>query len=125
MKPFRASPAFEQSAISLFSRIRNRNAEVVTRAMVSSIALKVFDTCDASTPISTTAPSKTDVVFDTLQTGGGWTVDATGYNFRYETTAAQLPHGNRLYRFEFIFTMTDGSTLAVVFEVPTINLYGS
>ncbi len=125
MKPYRTKPQYEDSPAVLMARVLTIAATNAVRADVSSIALKVFDVTDGTAPIATAVPVVASTIFDTLQTDARWTTDATGYNFRYVTLASHLPAGNRVYRFEFILTMADATTIPVVFEVPTVPLLGS
>ncbi len=44
-----------------------------------------------------------NVIFNALQTGGMWTRDATGYNFKATVPASYFPTGGKYYRVEFRF----------------------
>jgi hypothetical protein len=132
MQAFVTEVAFEQTGgIALMGRGKSLSGSYFQQADFSSIVLKVFDMADSSAPVNgasgeTIAPSS--VIFNALQTSDArWTLDATGYNFRYLTSAAQLPGGGKKYRFEFKFIPTSGSSDAfwAVFEVPTLGLYSA
>jgi len=115
---------YEDSGFSLMARIYGQAATAITQATISSIALKVYEV-SSSTSVATATPVVATCVFDTLQTDAYWTKDSTGYNFRYSTLAAQVPTGGSRYIFEFTFTPASGAVFPVVFEVPTLDLYGS
>lgn len=117
------TPVFEDSGCYLMARIVGNNAANIVQVDITSIALTVTETGgDAGTPAAVTVAT---VIFNTLQTDARWTVDATGYNFRYEVPAATLANGGKVYVFEFKFTPASGPVFHVVFQVPTVNLLGS
>lgn len=117
--------AFEDSSVSLMRCITGPNGVNITQASISSITYKVFDLDDTSEPTATGSLTVSSVVFDTLQTDARWTKDSIGYNFRWDTPAALLEDGNKVYRFEIKFTTTAGEVFPVVFHVSTVGLYGS
>jgi hypothetical protein len=115
---------FEDSGCYLLARIRGNDAANIVQADISSINLCVSQ--KGGTPDTVgTAVTVATVIFNTLQTDARWTVDATGYNFRYAVSAAELPLAPRTYVFEFKFTPASGPVFHVVFEVPTLNLLRS
>lgn len=115
---------FEDSGCYLLARIVGNAAANIVQADISSINLAVTrEGGDAD--VTGTAVTVATVIFNTLQTDARWTVDATGYNFRYEVPAATLAVGGRKYRFEFKFTPASGPVFHVVFKVPTLDLYRS
>lgn len=61
-----------------------------------------------------------EVMFDTLQTGGSWTVDVSGYNFRHEIGRDQegafFKSGAR-YQVRYVFTPMFGQTTIVRFQL--------
>jgi hypothetical protein len=115
---------FEDSGCYLLARIRGNDAANIVQADISSINLCVSQ--KGGTPDTAgTAVTVATVIFNTLQTDARWTVDSTGYNFRYEVPAASLPVGGRKYLSEFKFTPASGPVFHVVFEVPTLSLLRS
>jgi hypothetical protein len=115
---------FEDSGCYLLARIRGNDAANIVQADISSINLCVSQ--KGGTPDTVgTAVTVATVIFNTLQTDARWTVDATGYNFRYAVSAAELPLAPRTYVFEFKFTPASGPVFHVVFEVPTLSLLRS
>jgi hypothetical protein len=117
------SPVFEDSGCYLMARILGNAAANIVQADITSIGLVVTES--SGVPGSESLLTVANVVFNTLQTDARWTVDSTGYNFRYEVPAASLPNGKRCYTFEFKFTPVSGPVFHVVFEVPTLNLIRS
>ena len=64
-----------------------------------------------------------DVVFDALQTGGLWTVDQQGYNFRHEidvTTAEAFPQAGAHYQVRYQITPAGGQKTIVRFQLRVI-----
>lgn len=116
---------WEDGDVSCLARVQ-LNGSNVTQSVLSSITCKVFDlnsstrTTAVSTPTVTIASS----VFDTLQTDGRWTVDATGYNFRHTIAASVISSAHR-YKIEYLFTGTGGEKFFVVFEASAQEVYTS
>ena len=127
---FQLKESFEDSSGYILARVRNLANSLITQASLSSIQLKVYAADDpAETPTEVASRSITiaDTVFDALQTDSGWDTseDATGFNFKVEVLAADLPSGFKKYRFEFKFTDTNSKISHLVAEVPTIGLFRS
>lgn len=125
VEPYVTQRVWEDTGLVLMARVMTVANVAAQQADISSIALKVYDSADRTTTIATATPVVADTIYDTLQTGGPWSKDSTGYNFRYLTTASQLPAGNKTYRFEFMVTPASGAPMAIVYEVPTADLWGS
>lgn len=127
MKPFRTEAIFEDSGLYLAGRAEDAlTGDALLQSDLTSITLKVYEISDPDTEIASETLTIANVIFDTLQTDG-WTIDSTGYNFRYQVPATSLPLGGAMYRFEFAF-VRNPSTLPpfhAVFEVPTLGLYSS
>ncbi len=120
-----SASAFEDCPISLMARVLKGDGTPMVVADIDSIAYKIYDETDVSTPLVNGTLEAVDVISDTLQTPVIWTADGTGYKFRYDSPAGDRPNGGRTYRYEFVFTFVDGSTVPVVFEITTVNLLGS
>ena len=118
------STAFEDSGHSIMARVTGNAATNIVQADITSIAYTVHDGKTGEQTVSSTL-SKSTVVFDTLQTDARWTEDTTGYNFRYDIPASELPNGDRTYRFEIVFDPTSGEDFSVVRDVDVIGLKGS
>ncbi len=117
--------AVEDGGATLLARIVGNDAANVTQASVSSITYQVFKR-GATTDIAAASPlTVSAVIFDTLQTGDEWTVDATGYNFKYVTDVLELPDGKSVFIFEFKVTPTSGPPFYLLFEINTLGLIGS
>lgn len=121
----RATPlrgvAYKDSGVILMARVVGYEGQPINQASIASITLTVVDekTGEAQDPITLDV---SDVVFDTLQTGAPWDKDADGYNFRYDSLAAQRPEGGRTYRFAFQFAPVSGEPFWVVFRIETKDL---
>lgn len=115
--------AYQDSGVILMARVLGYDNAAINQASIASITLTVVDekTGEAQDPITLDV---SDVVFDTLQTGAPWDKDADGYNFRYDSLAAQRPEGGRTYRFAFQFAPVIGEPFWVVFRIETKTLSG-
>lgn len=109
---------WEDASATLMARIVGIDAAAITQATISSIAYRIADRHTKATIDSDTL-TVSSVVFDTLQTDARWTADATGYNFRWTLSAAQLPTGNRSVSVDLTLTTTGGDTIPVVFHLTT------
>ncbi len=64
----------------LMARVSGKFNAYITQATISSINRTITNK-DTGAEVSSDALVVADVVYDTLQTGGPWTYDDTGYNF--------------------------------------------
>jgi hypothetical protein len=104
------------------ARVIGEDAENLVQADVSSIDCTVWHV-----PTGTkTEPDVTvsSAVFNALQTDSRWTVDSTGYNFRFTVPAASFAKAGKT-RVEFKFTPASGQAFHVVFDVQVRALYRS
>jgi hypothetical protein len=124
--PFVCQAVYEDSALFLMGRGKASTGDYMLQANIEAIDLKVYEQGKPGTLIDEQTITPAEVIFDTLQTDARWTKDSTGYNFRYQTLVAQLPHGKRTYVFEFKFTPAgNGPIFHAVFHVPTLELMRS
>ncbi len=119
------STAFEDSGHSIMARITGNSATNIAQADITSIAYTIHDMTDNVTTEASGTMTVATVVFDALQTDARWTEDSTGYNFRYDIPASELPNGDRTYRFEIIFNPASGENFSIVRDVDVIGLKGS
>lgn len=118
-----SASVWEDATAVMLARVVGSDADNVAQADISSIACKVFDA--AGTQIINPSITVSSVIYDTLQTGDEWTVDATGYNFRHALPTTAFPTGGAIYTVEYVFTATDGSVFPVVYRVTALNLFSS
>jgi hypothetical protein len=102
----------EHSPATVLARVYGLAGTAITQASLSAIACSVYD-LDSATPNTAVAtPTVTIVssVFDTLQTGGAWDKDSTGYNFSHTIGKAVFTSGGHRYKAEYKFTPTSGDS---------------
>jgi len=112
---------YENTGLTCMARITGEDAANITQSDISTIGLKIFAD-DSTTEAVDTSLTVADVVFDALQTDSRWTVDATGYNWKFEIPSTAFPDGDVSYRCEFKFTPSSGNVWYVVFVVDTIEV---
>ncbi|MGD9644437.1 MAG: hypothetical protein AB7U73_01920 [Pirellulales bacterium] len=97
-------------------RIKGDAGEYLTQVDVASISCQVFN---AATGVQVANPSIAvgDVIFDTLQTGGPWTKDAVGYNFRHTMPTSVFATAGLVYRVEYLLTQASGVLIPAFFQV--------
>ena len=123
--------AFEDSGVSLMARVYGHAATVITQATISSITYTVTehdtqenaeDGANGTSIITSTSLTVSAVVFDTLQTDARWTKDSTGYNFRYDSVAADRTNGGVWHRYEVKFTPSSGAVFHAIWIVESKQL---
>ncbi len=122
--------AFKNGSATLLARIVGAAAANIVQADLSAVHYTVYllddQDPDSRTPIAghtNVALTIADVVFDTLQTGSIWTVDATGYNFCHVldvSTHQAFAVAGRRYLVEYRLTPKNGQTILVRFRVNVI-----
>jgi len=125
---------FAGCGITLMDRVQGNGGANITQSDITSIAYTVTrygskeeaeDEDSGTVTISSTALTKTTVVFNALQTASPWdsTADATGYNFRYDSPAADRPDtatGVTWDRYNVTFTPASGAAFRVCWVVETL-----
>ena len=120
-----------RNATALFmARVENASGTAITQLSTASVRYSVYE-LDADNSNSLVAVSGhdnvvltvSDVVFDSLQTGGAWTVDTTGYNFRHELDVSQneaFLKAGQLYQVRYELTPVLGQKIIFRFKVRCI-----
>ena len=78
---------------------------------VTAITLNIYDLSRSNSTTVLQTIGITDIantIYDTPQTGGGWTLDAEGYNFKHYLTVDAVGltniEGGHTYRLEYVVT---------------------
>lgn len=110
---------FQGEDFQFLDRVVARDQTALTIAEVSSFDLRVYESNDdRSGKLLVDGALPDDYFYDTLQTGGAWDRDSTGYNFAYTLEYdAFKAYGGRKYRFEFRFYTVDEGDLYSIWEV--------
>ncbi len=131
MKALDLAPVYEDGNYWILGVLNNlTDGEPVVQADLATLNLKVYDEKDPSAAATYSGNlTISSVIFDTLQTGLGWT-GATGFNLKVLVTPAMIPRGGTVYRFEFLATgtgtpPTGGFVMPSVVRLPTLGLYQS
>lgn len=118
-----ASRVWQGSDCVLLARIRSIDGTYIQQSAITSIALTVYDRNESMAivvgPIALTVSA---VIFNTLQPYNVplWTVDHTGYNFRYRLAgAAGLPRATD-YRVTIVVTLTDGTSFPIQYSLSAV-----
>lgn len=128
--------AFLGGSAVLMARLRNVAAELLLPEHVSAAEYTAY-LLDENTGERTAVAVHTaveiapaDILYDELQEGGLWDVDATGYNFRHELDVSEGSGSggggvlfnlvNRHYLIEFRLTPTAGQVILVRFRIHAI-----
>jgi hypothetical protein len=122
--------AFKNGSAVLMARIVDSDGVVVQPSGIDAIEYSVFelDPCrpDVLTVVAGhegAALDVGDVIFNSLQTGGLWTVDEVGYNFRHEIDISQdeaFPKAGTQYQVRYEITPASGQKTIVRFQIRVI-----
>jgi hypothetical protein len=112
------------------ARIVDSDGVVVQPSGVSAIEYSVFelDPCrpDVFTVVAGhdgVALDVGDVIYNSLQVGGLWTIDEVGYNFRHEIDVSQdeaFPKAGTQYQVRYEISPTSGQKTIVRFQIRVI-----
>lgn len=121
---------FKNGSAVLLARIVGPDGDAVATSDLASIRYSVLaiDPIDHNTltPVNghdDAALTVEDVFYDTLQTGGAWSIDETGYNFRHELEVATddaFPTAGTDYQIRYEVTPVSGQKLVFRFVVRCI-----
>ena len=112
---------WEGSTPVLMARIVDSEDAYVLQAGVAGIDYAVIDLKNSHRTVASGTLAKADVIFDTLQTGKGWSY-TPGYNFRWKVPAGSFPAGDGTYRVEVEIT-AGGVVLPLVADVEVAKRY--
>ena len=116
------SIVWEGSTAVLLARYTDAAGDLVLQSIFDSIKITFRDSTDFSTEVTGETLTISSVIFDTLQdtvTGGIWTVDLVGYNFKHRITGTDIPNGDTTYRAILQFIETGGARWYDEFEITT------
>ncbi|MEX2316322.1 MAG: hypothetical protein WD669_04160 [Pirellulales bacterium] len=122
--------AFKNGSAVLMARIVDSAGVNVQQSGLTAIKYSVFelDPCQPDSlfivsghnDVTLTVAS---VIYNALQAGGLWTVDAVGYNFRHEIDVSQdaaFPKAGVQYQVRYTLTPTSGQKTIVRFQIRVI-----
>jgi hypothetical protein len=115
---------YEDSTFDVMARFEVDGSNA-TQSDCSSITMKAWKTTDFDNTVLSAALTVSSVVFDTLQTDGRWSVDSTGYNFRYSVADTICTVAGALYRFEAVVETSGGTLPPMVWEVTCLQTRSS
>jgi len=121
---------FKNGTVTLLARIVGQDGDNLVKADLSTITYTIY-LLDERDPDARTAVSEhsavpvtvANAIFDTLQTGGVWDVDETGYNFRHTLDVSEheaFAIAGRCYLVEFRMTPTSGQVIVVRFRLKVV-----
>jgi hypothetical protein len=106
--------AFKNGTLPLMARVYDQAGQLLTQAAVTSIAYSIYELDDDDPDVrgavaghAAVSLTKTDVIFNTLQTDALWASDTTGYNFRHTPpigTSQAFAKAGRHYLVEYRIT---------------------
>lgn len=121
---------FKNSTGQLMARVVGDADAAITQADIASIIYSVStldpDDADAQEVVTGhdgVSLTVTDVVFDSLQTDSRWTVDTTGYNFRFEIDVSSneaFPVRGDVYLIRAELTPTSGQVIVVEWKIKCV-----
>lgn len=99
------------------ARVVNNRGTLITQASLTSIITTIKDVATGAT-VATVTHAKTDVVFDTLQTGDPWNTakDALGFNLLLDWNEEQSPSDGATYEYDTEFTPAAGKRFRIVYR---------
>jgi hypothetical protein len=122
--------AFKNGSAILMARIVDGSGQPVQQSGISTVQYSIYelDPCQADN-LSVVAGhddvslTVSGIIFNSLQTGGLWTVDEEGYNFRHELDVSEseaFPRAGVQYQVRYELTPTTGQKTIVRFQLRAI-----
>lgn len=121
---------FRNGTAVLMARVVDGQAAAINQASLASASYTVF-ALEQDNPASLTAVvghedvalDVAEIVFDTLQTGGGWTVDEVGFNFRHEVDVSAdeaFGEAGRVYQVRYELVPVTGQKIVFRFQLKCV-----
>lgn len=111
---------FQNSSVIVMARIKAASGAYLVQSDLTSISMEIWriygDSREPGRTAGPTAVTVASAVYNTLQTGGLWEADDTGYNFLYECPNSGF-NDEGVFRVEIRFTPTSGQSFVVKWEV--------
>jgi hypothetical protein len=93
---------FQGETVRFQNRITDTAGVALTADAVTNWSMRAYENGALVKKIVDNSTDSTTAFFNTLQTGNGWDIDATGYNFEYVMQGdAFKMEGGKSYRIEF------------------------
>ena len=122
--------AFKNGSAILMARIVDSAGAYIQQSGLSAIKYSTYelDPCRPNNVVVVTGHDAVSlsvggVVYDSLQTGGLWTIDGVGYNFRHQIDVSQneaFPKAGTLYQVRYELTPTTGQKSIIRFQLRVI-----
>lgn len=122
--------AYKDGSVILLSRVVGADGVAIEQADVSTITYTIELLSETDEDEATAVAGHTNqavtisaVIFDALQTGGLWTADSTGYNFRHAIPIDSynaFDVAGRHYRVTYTITPTSGQPILVRYKLRCI-----
>ncbi len=121
---------FRHGTAVLMARVVDGQAEPINQASLASASYTIF-ALEMDQPESLIAVEGHEevaldveaIIFDSLQTGGGWTADEVGYNFRHEldvSEAEAFAEAGRRYQVRYELLPVTGQKIVFRFLLKCI-----
>lgn len=104
---------FVGSSVTLLDRITGVDAANITQASVGTITYTIREN---GSEVASESLTVSDVVFDSLSTGNGWTEDTTGWNFKWVVSGDNFASEGTYY-IEIAITDTSERVSKVMWQV--------
>jgi hypothetical protein len=122
--------AFKNGSAVLMARIVDSAGVNVQQSGIIAIKYSIYelDPCLPDSLVIVTGHDEVtltvaSVIYNALQTGGLWTIDSVGYNFRHEINVATdeaFPKAGAMYQVRYTLTPTSGQKTIVRFQIRVI-----
>ena len=110
----------EDSTFAVMARLQVNGSNGV-QGDFSSITWKAWNTTDRNSVYAYGTLTVANVVYNSLQTDGRWSVDTTGYNFRHDVGSGVFVTPG-IYRIEYTCNLTGGGQLILQpYEVRVVD----
>ncbi len=122
--------AFKNASAILLARVVDADGNNIQQTNLSAIEYSIYELDPAQLNQLTIVLGHNgvslgieDVIFDTLQTGGLWTTDEIGYNFRHQIDVSEneaFPTAGTQYQVRYQLTPTTGQKSILRFQLRVI-----
>jgi hypothetical protein len=114
----------ERSVSVFLARLIAPSGSNVVKSDLSSVVVDIYDTTNLpSIKTYSSSLNISEIIYDTLQLDGRWTVDKKGYNFAHQMPSSVFSSTSKKYQVQYRFTLVNGNLFTSLYRITVENIH--